>query len=64
MWQDSEAGGKELVSECVHRGHILVLFLQSRGDFIIVGDLMRSISLLTYKPVDGQVPPSLPPFLG
>lgn len=33
-----------------------VLFLQSRGDFIVVGDLMRSISLLTYKPVDGQVP--------
>jgi len=52
---DAETGGKELVSECVHRGHILVLFLQSRGDFIVVGDLMRSISLLTYKPVDGQI---------
>mmetsp|Transcript_28073 Transcript_28073/g.43830 ORF Transcript_28073/g.43830 Transcript_28073/m.43830 type:complete len:992 (-) Transcript_28073:1819-4794(-) len=52
---DSETGGKELISECVHRGHILVLYLQSRGDFIVAGDLMRSISLLAYKPVDGQI---------
>jgi DNA damage-binding protein 1 len=45
----------ELTTECVHRGHILVLYLQTRGDFIVVGDLMRSISLLTYKPVDSQM---------
>jgi len=48
-------GQMELTTECVHRGHILVLFLKTRGDFIVVGDLMRSISLLTYKPVDGQM---------
>jgi len=29
-----------------HCGHILVLYLQSRGDFILVGDLMKSVSLL------------------
>lgn len=46
---------RELVSECCHRGHILVLYLQTRGDFIVAGDLMRSISLLTYKQVDGQI---------
>lgn len=28
---------------------------QSRGDFIIVGDLMRSISLLVYKAIDGTI---------
>ena len=48
-------GQMELTTECVHRGHILVLFLQTRGDFVVVGDLMRSISLLTYKPLDGQM---------
>jgi DNA damage-binding protein 1 len=55
--RDSEGhmGQMELTTECVHRGHILVLYLQTRGDFIVVGDLMRSISLLTYKPVDGQM---------
>lgn len=36
----------------VPRRHILP---QSRGDFIIVGDLMRSISLLVYKAVDGSI---------
>ena len=29
-----------------HCGHILVLYVQSRGDFILVGDLMKSMSLL------------------
>ena len=28
-----------------HCGHILVLFISVRGDFILVGDLMKSISL-------------------
>lgn len=28
---------------------------QSRGDFIVVGDLMRSVSLLVYKAVDGAI---------
>lgn len=28
---------------------------QSRGDFIVVGDLMRSMSLLVYKAVDGTI---------
>jgi hypothetical protein len=30
-----------------------VLYLATRGDFIVVGDLMKSISLLLYKPVEG-----------
>lgn len=42
-------GTRELQSECGHHGHILALYVQTRGDFIVVGDLMKSISLLIYK---------------
>lgn len=48
-WIDQD-GSKQLVQECVHSGHILALYLASRGEFIVVGDLMKSISLLLYKP--------------
>ena len=48
------AGG-ELSPECGHHGHILALFVESRGDFIVVGDLMKSISLLAYKQLDGSI---------
>jgi DNA damage-binding protein 1 len=54
-WSTTEDGMKELAVECDHPGHILALYLASRGDFIIVGDLMKSISLLVYKPVDGVI---------
>lgn len=40
---------RELQYESSFHGHILALFVQSRGDFIVVGDLMKSISLLIYK---------------
>lgn len=42
-------GSHELQSECGHHGHILALYVQTHGDFIVVGDLMKSISLLIYK---------------
>lgn len=48
-WTQREDGSRELQSECGHHGHILALYVQSRGDFIVVGDLMKSISLLIYK---------------
>jgi hypothetical protein len=38
--------------ECSHHGNILALYLATRGDFIVVGDLMKSISLLAYKSMD------------
>jgi len=44
-----EDGTRHLELECTQQGHILALYVVSRGDFIIVGDLMRSISLLLYK---------------
>jgi DNA damage-binding protein 1 len=54
-WQQREEGSWELANECSHHNHILALYVQSRGDFIVVGDLMKSISLLVYKPEEGTI---------
>lgn len=48
-WMLRDDGTHELQSESGHHGHILALYVQTRGDFIVVGDLMKSISLLIYK---------------
>ena len=40
---DNGSSARELVGECGHHGHILALYLESRGDFIVVGDLMKSV---------------------
>lgn len=48
-WADRPDGVPELQTECGHHGHILVLFLRTQGDLIIVGDIMRSIVVLRYK---------------
>ncbi|KAF2077319.1 hypothetical protein CYY_001385 [Polysphondylium violaceum] len=45
---------KTMKSDCVYKGHTLILQLASRGDFILVGDMMKSMSLLVEKP-DGSV---------
>jgi len=45
---------KELRLECSHFNHILALYLKRKGDFILVGDLMRSITLLQYKTMEGS----------
>ncbi|XP_065647466.1 DNA damage-binding protein 1 isoform X2 [Hydra vulgaris] len=42
---------KELKQECCYHNTILALYLKSKGDFILVGDLMRSMTLLAYKPL-------------
>jgi len=52
-WVDDE-GNKKIVLECQHAGHLVALYLATRGDFIIMGDLMKSISLLTYR--NGETP--------
>lgn len=54
-WMQREDGSRELQSECGHHGHILALYVQTRGDFIVVGDLMKSISLLLYKHEEGAI---------
>ncbi|KAF9599350.1 hypothetical protein IFM89_036807 [Coptis chinensis] len=48
-WMLRDDGSRELQSECGHHGHIIALYVQTRGDFIVVGDLMKSINLLIYK---------------
>lgn len=50
-WNMKEDGSAELVKECGNAGHITVVQIKTKGDFIIVGDLMRSVSLLVYKPM-------------
>ncbi|CAH0728160.1 unnamed protein product, partial [Brenthis ino] len=45
---------KELRLECSHFNNIVALYLKVKGDFIIVGDLMRSMSLLQYKQMEGS----------
>jgi DNA damage-binding protein 1 len=42
-----------LAQECVFRGHIAVQKIVTRGDFVVVADLMKSISLLIYKTTNG-----------
>ncbi|XP_054261134.1 DNA damage-binding protein 1 [Macrosteles quadrilineatus] len=44
---------KELRLECSHFNSIIALFLKTKGDFILVGDLMRSMTLLQYKTMEG-----------
>ncbi|VDP86182.1 unnamed protein product [Echinostoma caproni] len=35
---------------CSFNENIMVLYLRRKGDFVLVGDLMRSLTLLLYKP--------------
>lgn len=44
---------KELRLECSHFNNIIALYLKVKGDFILVGDLMRSMTLLQYKTMEG-----------
>lgn len=45
---------KELRLECSNFNHIMALFLKTKGDFVLVGDLMRSLTLLQYKTMEGS----------
>jgi DNA damage-binding protein 1 len=42
----------DLVQECVHTSQMMTLYLKVKGDSILVGDLVRSMTLLRYKPAD------------
>ena len=54
-WLQRDDGGRELVNECGHHGHVMALYMRTRGDFIVVGDLLKSVSLLLYKPEEGII---------
>ncbi|XP_051128213.1 DNA damage-binding protein 1-like [Andrographis paniculata] len=54
-WELGVDGLGELQPECGHHGHVLALYLKSRGDLIVVGDVVRSMSLLIYKSEKGAI---------
>ncbi|TXG48061.1 hypothetical protein EZV62_027355 [Acer yangbiense] len=54
-WMLRDDGTRELQSECEHCGRILARDVQTREDFIVVGDLMKSFSLLIYKHEEGAI---------
>lgn len=45
---------KDLNNDCAHFNNILVLNLKTKGDFVLIADMMRSINLLAYKQIEGQ----------
>ena len=36
-WIQTDDGSRELQLECSHTGHVLALYIVTRGDFVIVG---------------------------
>jgi DNA damage-binding protein 1 len=50
-----DAVNQELQIETTHYGNVLALSLATRGDLVIVGDLMKSISCLFYDPTVPKV---------
>ncbi|CAJ0931428.1 unnamed protein product, partial [Mesorhabditis belari] len=49
-WKDD----KELRLECSHFQYIQAMYIKSKGDIVLVGDLMRSMGLLSYKSVESS----------
>jgi DNA damage-binding protein 1 len=47
------AGAPELVVLCQHVGHIMSLFCKTSGDVVLVGDILRSITVLQLKKTTG-----------
>ncbi|XP_014257625.1 DNA damage-binding protein 1 isoform X2 [Cimex lectularius] len=45
---------KELRLECSHFNNIIALYVKTKGDFILIGDLMRAMTLLQYKTMEGS----------
>lgn len=45
---------KELRLECSDFENVVALYLRTKGDLVLVGDLMRSVSLLSYKSVESS----------
>lgn len=46
---------RDLNTECNYFNNILALHLKTKGDFVLIGDLMRSITLLVYKQMEGTL---------
>jgi DNA damage-binding protein 1 len=46
---------KSLFTECTHRGHVIALVLATRGEMIIVADLMKSVTCLFYDAENAEL---------
>ncbi|KHN84948.1 DNA damage-binding protein 1 [Toxocara canis] len=47
-------GEKELRLECSDFDNVTALYLRTKNDLVLVGDLMRSLSVLAYKPMESS----------
>ena len=54
-WGVSKENKRELVHECSHMGHIIALKVETKDNLIVVGDLMKSITLLQYQRESGRI---------
>lgn len=45
---------KELRLECSDFDNVTALYLRTKNDVVLVGDLMRSLSVLAYKPMESS----------
>ena len=48
-------GVSELSHEATHHGHILACYMKCQGNLAIVGDLMRSVSIMKFEEGSGKV---------
>lgn len=52
-WNVAQDGSCSLSLHCSHYSNIEALYIETRGDFIVVGDLMESVTVLLYS--DGVI---------
>lgn len=45
-WAQREGGARELAAECGHSGHVCALCVETRGDFILVGERVSELQTL------------------
>lgn len=50
-WIQTDDGSRELQIECSHTGHVLALYVVTRGDFVIVGERKSSSSSRVLEPL-------------
>lgn len=48
-------GQPELLHECSHTSQIMTLFLKTKGDTILAGDLVRSMTVLRYSAAEKKI---------
>ena len=55
MSLNADDGKLELTAECSHTGKVVALYMDVRGNKIVVGDLMRSLALYHYLPEEQRL---------